>query len=525
MTDSNINGSFCADFNATDEIIKKIDVLSENLKNEILTAKDQISVSGTAYYVAENGNDNNDGLSPQSPIKTIAKVNSLNLVPNDGVFFKRGDIFRGNIGGKCGVTYAAYGDPNTRKPRIYGSPENGSGAEKWSLLNGTNNIWIYHQKMRDVGVIIFNDGEKYSVKKIPSFVNGKYVCRYNRDVEFDVKKHLEHNLDHFCRQDKVITANGFPDINNAQNLAEVYLRCDNGNPGEVFNSIEFATKPSIISVRQNNVHIDNLAIMYGGAHGIGAGTVKDLHVTNCEIGWIGGSIQGYINTPERKGEVFRFGNGIEVYGGCDDYVCNHNYIYQCYDAGVTHQLSAGGDRDCKQKNVKYINNLIEYCIYSFEYFLGKADNERSVRFQQNILAKDNIMRFAGFGFGEQRPSPDHYFPAAHVKGWDHYNYLDENFVLENNIFDRSRNMLIHCCAEKPEWLPEFKNNTYIQYFQTEHSTFGRYNKIAPSTDMPFDQNIREVMDKMDFDKNGKIYFARRDNLWNLPDFLPKHSRD
>ena len=39
----------------------------------------------TNYYVASNGNDSNNGLSASAPFQSLAKVNSLNLLPRDQV--------------------------------------------------------------------------------------------------------------------------------------------------------------------------------------------------------------------------------------------------------------------------------------------------------------------------------------------------------------------------------------------------------------------------------------------------------
>lgn len=51
------------------------------------------------YYISNQGNDRNDGLSPVFPWKTIDKLNSFmpNLKPGDAVFFERGGYFSGQI--------------------------------------------------------------------------------------------------------------------------------------------------------------------------------------------------------------------------------------------------------------------------------------------------------------------------------------------------------------------------------------------------------------------------------------------
>lgn len=134
-------------------------------KAEILHSPSNYPTSGAVYYVSNSGNDLNDGLSTETAWNTLDKVNSgawtwegqLNseqfpeylwasehlseqvaLKSGDTVLFERGGLWRGRLQTVEGVTYSAYGDGD--KPRIYGSPEDGTGAENWPLLEGTTNI-------------------------------------------------------------------------------------------------------------------------------------------------------------------------------------------------------------------------------------------------------------------------------------------------------------------------------------------------------------------------------------------------
>ena len=504
------------DYAATKKLIEEIDLLAETKKQAILNYESEISISGKTYYVSQNGNDNNDGLSPATAWKTIQKVNNSPISCGDAVLFERGGIYRGMVMCDSYVTYSAYGDGP--KPVITCSPENGAGKEKWSLLEGTGNIWVYYKELPETGLIVFNDGEDYSIKKVPSYINGKFMVRHKPDEEFDVRKHMHLNLTHF-NEHKALNENGTPDIA-PENLCPLYLRCDKGNPGEIYNSIEFAIRDHGFRVPgARNVTIDNVAIKYVGGHGVAAGTCRGLTVKNCEFGWIGGGVQYYrgMDGTPRQGQITRYGNAIEIYGGCYDYTCDNNYIYQVFDAGVTHQFSSGSPGDCKHINVHYTNNLIEYCTYSIEYFLGQNKDSDSLRFQRDIYIENNILRYSGFGFGEQRPEYD--CPAAHIKGWDSFSALDENSFVRNNIFDRGRNMIIHVGTSQKHWLPIYNNNIFIQYLGETTSTLGRYGK-NPTTLTPYTENIREVMTEMNLDANAGIYFAERDELYDLPDFMP-----
>ena len=103
---------------ATKEFLNQMDELAAKRKAEILGAKDELVIKGTTYYVANDGNDANDGLTPETAWKTLAKVTEAELAEGDGVRFKRGDLFRGAFKTKPGVTYCAYGEGD--KPKFYG---------------------------------------------------------------------------------------------------------------------------------------------------------------------------------------------------------------------------------------------------------------------------------------------------------------------------------------------------------------------------------------------------------------------
>lgn len=77
--------------------------------------------TGTCYYVSSTGNDSNDGLTVDTPIKTIAKANTIKLKAGDSLLFKRGDIFTGNLSyanleatKENPITIASYGDGDVK---------------------------------------------------------------------------------------------------------------------------------------------------------------------------------------------------------------------------------------------------------------------------------------------------------------------------------------------------------------------------------------------------------------------------
>ena len=53
---------------------------------------------GTTYYIAPHGNDSASGTSPSQPLKTLGRVESLDLQPGDKVLLQRGASFTGKLG-------------------------------------------------------------------------------------------------------------------------------------------------------------------------------------------------------------------------------------------------------------------------------------------------------------------------------------------------------------------------------------------------------------------------------------------
>ncbi len=411
---------------ADDAFLRSVDHASEDLKNRILHSAASVVIKGTIYHVSENGNDDSDGKSPAAAWKTLSRVNNARLLPGDGVLFDRGGVWRGQLQTKQGVTYSAYGEGD--KPIIKGSPENYSQKNKWKETEHPN-IYIYDEVVSDdCGLIVFNNGEAWSIKLIA----GVHFTGVLTEMDTDLQMYHS-QIDH-----------------------KIYLRSETGNPADRFDTVDFALKRHIVTVGGNDITLDNLCFRYGGAHGVGAGECKGLTVRWCEFGWIGGSIQH---------NTVRYGNAIEIWGSCSCFTVDQCYIHQIYDAGITHQYQGVSESTIRMTDVSYTNNLITYCTYSIEYFLGKGDDH--ARIMSNITFRGNIMRFAGYGWGDQRPDKT---AAAHIKGWDHMNTA-ENFMIEDNMIDRGKYMLIHCGAEKATDLPIFNGNTFIQ---NAGGRFGRY---------------------------------------------------
>ncbi len=458
--------------------IEDIDRLSGALKEAILASTFETQIEGKTYYVSAQGDDANDGLSPQTALKTLQAVNALELHEGDGVLFRRGDLWRGHLQTRTGAVYSAYGEGP--KPRLYGSPCNAATEGKWTETD-TPNVYAYSLELRelgnDVGTLVFDEGEAHCAFKVMKVTHPDGTTTHvDTGQPFADYRDLRRDLDFY---------------HDYQGTGLIYLRSDKGNPSERFRSIEMNVKGNLIRA-VSDVHINNLCLKYCGSHAIGAGTVRSLMVSDCEIGWVGGSIQG--ESLFGRNLPTRFGNGVEIYGGCEHFMVDSCYIYQVYDAAITHQHLGNGPDPIRMKNVHYTHNLVEDCVYSFEYFLGR-DTTDAERMMENILIADNIARRTGMGWGSQRPDKE---TPAQVKSWVNYNPAD-GFLIAHNIFDRSTHDLLNITADRPEWLPRLEGNVYVQHSGAAGGKMGYNARDRQSETDPFWNSVRSDDMRYPFD--------------------------
>lgn len=424
-----------------------VDRAARELKEEIQNAPSRYSVTGTTYYVSQEGSDDNDGLSEKTPVKSLDKVNGLTLKRGDVVLFRRGDLWRGQIIAQPAVTYSAYG--SGPKPRLYRSPMDAAKTGSWKETDKAGVYAFSERFQEDAGTLVFNEGEAgcaYKVLQKTDWQGNTFHMETGKP--FVGYKDLDRDLDMYHDP-----ADG-----------TIYLCSFKGNPARRFHSIEILLHGHAVVVSWAGNAIDNLCIKYTGSHGIGASakSLPFLKVTNCEIGWIGGSVQ-FDNPKPTKPGVFsrptRYGNGVEIWGGCKSYVIDHNYVYQCYDAGITHQYSTK-DAGINMDNITYSNNLIEKCVYAIEYFFSIPQEHLESCSMNNVLFKGNILRMTGtYSWGYQRPNKES--PAA-IKAWKTSCNRASNFRIENNIVDRGNPALLDVHADKPEWMPRCKGNIFVQ---------------------------------------------------------------
>lgn len=394
------------------------DEKAEDRRQEILNMEDTIQPSkkGQTYYISSKGDDKNDGKSKETPWRSAANVgiHSSDIKEGDVVLFERGGLYRGYFKLTSGVSYGAYG--KGCKPTIYGSLRDYAYPEFWEKTD-VENVWKMNvDGMTDIGNIVFDHGKKCGIKKLDD------KLRTNGDFYHDVSEGI------------------------------LYLYMKNGNPANIYYDIEICTNDHIMEGLSNahDIKIENLCLKYTGAHGICfRGGAKNITVTGCEIGYIGGSMLNGMNV--------RYGNGFEVVDNCENITVTDCWIYQCFDAGITNQSSY--EPGCLQKNINFSDNLVEYCNYNLEYYVSQTKGK-----MVNVTFANNILRFAGYGFGSIDRIGSNTSAAGNI-----CNYVrtmpSKNFVIKNNIMDSPlyyQMTVGYPNDPKKAMGPEVKDNTYIQ---------------------------------------------------------------
>lgn len=418
----------------------KSDAVAEVKIKEILSAPDELSIKGTTYYMADDGDDNNDGLSPDTPWRSFEKLASFRkeLRSGDAVLFKRGSVFRQNdikhpnlndnaaIIAVDGVSYGAYG--TGPKPALYGSPRNFAEDNVW-VKSERYDVWQTRLPLQDAGIVVFDEGKYTGVKK--------------------------------CALDQVKTERDF--YHDTEN-GILYLLSGRGCPSDVYDSIEIGVDRPIFLFCSyvSNVVLDNFCIKYVGGHAIsGYEHNNNIDITNCEIGWIGGSMQN---------PTVRYGNAIQFYLHNANLKVENNWIYQAYDAGITFQCCRP---EVTYKDISFSYNVIDYCNYAIEWWSRGLDAEID-----GIYFDGNIMRFSGYGWGRQRPD-QHTSCHIYGSGSKNYTHLGEVFV-RDNIFDSAYSQVIwwgwNTQGSQPDWV--LKNNTYYQGLTADEYVF----RFGPSED-------------------------------------------
>lgn len=500
-----------------------------NTESEITKSEEFVpgkTYTGTAYYISPNGSDENDGLSPETPWQTLDKVIEQSnpysqngcLEYGDAVFFERGGTWRLTddpdpelyLGISVpGITYSAYGEGP--KPVVTASPESGTGPEKWELYYSDSSgkkIWKYYKDLMDIGAIYFNNGE-ISTKRIYEIWSGNgYVSAKATDDPSDtsglagtliekqpslisVEDSLTENLTIISRpRSKTPVASQNPLEFHNEIPGPLYLRCDQGNPGELYDSIEFAAlnHHGVICVAANDIVLDNLAIKYAGSS---FASCTDTNVTgtviqNCEFAYGAGTVSSY---REDSG----FGDYISIqFNGLSNFLdvsIENNYIHDINGiaVGYSHSSDTAGktfpfsfylngnaivntagirldstSEYLQQAEKVYLldNMIFETGFWDTEYYKSEGALQIWPNSYKEFLIKGNVF------YGTKGNSD--YWGIIHETNGENEIFNSPSMVLENNIYIQDTGKtLITFSQNRQMWAAETVSS---QQFREEMGT-------------------------------------------------------
>lgn len=393
-------------------------------------------MSGRTYYIAKNGNSENDGLSPEKPI-TVDKLNELELDAGDAVLFNRGDTFRisQSVRILAGMSYGAYGVG--AKPIISGSLKDYSDEDLWTTSDG--NVWKTTIDVECAANIIFDNGDYVGVAK-------QSLSEIAKDGDFY--------------------------FDNTAKTFYLYLR--HYNPAMLFKSIEISSVAVALNgygSTAENVKIHNLNIKFVAEHALVLYNSNGVQISGCKISWIGGMYM-----DDGSGE--RLGNAIQLWDEASNVTVTNNYIYQVYDAAFTFQ----GSKHSDYNSIEFSDNVIEYTSMNFEFWGNESYGE-----MRNINISNNIMRFGGYGFSSvQRKDIT---SQAYILGWSKDYYGISKFNITENTFDVS-----NCyCFYATEVLDKLNINGNV-YYQNGNCNYPiiRNGEIVPKDEKTFLNQVTQI---------------------------------
>ncbi len=430
------------------EIRKGVDVIAEQMKKDILNTPNTADIyadkmKGQTYYISEkNGNDENDGKTPETAWKTPAALGTKVRFPKAGTtfLFERGGVYRGQVPTYHGAIYGSYGTGD--KPVLMQSAKNYADPALW-VETEYPNVWKCTEQLINVGVVAF-DHDLYD------YTESAYDELYG--IIMNPNTYGVTGPESLCGDLQF-----FSDLpgGNLSTKADFFVYSTDGNPGSRFKSIEIGERVNIFGGSPKGFTLDNISMKFGGGHGIGFGTCSDVTVTNCIFSWIGGSVLNYNDGKS----VTNYGNAVEIYGGCSGYHVENNWMYQIYDTGVTHQRSSSTG-DCIQENVEYLSNLIEYVFWGIEFYNAppsadqlNGSKDMWTRITRNVNSSFNVLRKGGYGWGSiVRYRTCQLYCGSTLSE-------NENCKSEYNIIDRGTGYILNLPSnsnEKPD------KNIYIQ---------------------------------------------------------------
>lgn len=233
--------------------------------------------NGVSYYISNDGDDNNSGLSASTPWKTISHVNSQQFAAGSSILFKKGDVWRESIKMNSSgnddnyITYGSYGSGD--KPQILGS----ASLTDWVKVNGETNVWSSVEQVSNP----YDYWESQS-----------WFVENDGSVTWDNLGHTKYGL---SSSELISELNDEYDIvwvEDENSKGSIYIYCTE-DPSNRYQSVEIPERDTIVYLLdQEYIAIDGLELRYANQKAVNeiyepSNYLSGMIVVNCDIGYIG----------------------------------------------------------------------------------------------------------------------------------------------------------------------------------------------------------------------------------------------
>ncbi len=383
-----------------------------------------IILFATDYYISSSGDDNNNtGLAPGSPWKTIAKVNTITFKAGDRILFNRGDTFYGTLKltrpgtAVSPIIVGAYGT-------VAGNPRLTGFINITSWTNEGNGIYstVLNSVPRLEMVLV--DGKQYWMGQYPSIGFLTYES-YNDNLsitdntlsstpdwtgaEIYIRKNLyttnraiiTNHTNQTLTYSEIIQGNDEALVNNYGYIiqndiktlkdfgdwcfrdSKFYIYFGSEVPGN--HNVQVANLDDLIDIVGGNyVTIENLHLLGSNKRCINLLSVRYLNINNCKIEYAGseGLVLRWYSTSSNitvSNSEFRKINGNAVDVSADRFVFTNNIIDSiglvrgaCYASGNGSGIFGIIDNGLIQYNE--IRNTGHHGIYPYGSYFQIINN-------------------------------------------------------------------------------------------------------------------------------------------------------
>lgn len=409
----------------------------------------------TNYYLSAAGNDNNSGISPSTAWQSITKLNATSFSPGDSIFFRSGDIFRGNMtlgNSVSNIVITSYGTGS--KPIISGAQLltgwTASGAYFKAPYTGTvTNFFVNGREQtlarypNEHSYLTLDSGQTAflydaSLASIPSnLITGSKICVHSSQWSWEkstVIAFAGSKITFGSQMLKPIPKFGYFLYDNINHLDTAHEWKYDATAKSMYYVPEAGANPDAqtceISIYQNgievganvkNVVIKNIAFMHQANCGIlvGNSTNQNITIENCTFS---GQYNYGVNLKGRScrisNSLFRDIDGMAVYingTGSGAMVVDHN---QFINIGITRANGIGGQLNGTALMCASDSNYIHHNTVDSTGYCGISADGAYNLVERNII--DHAMMIENDG--------------AAIKGWG---ATTTKSIYKNNIIYNS----------------------------------------------------------------------------------------